>query len=652
VVADPAVFTDLALVLSAAVVGGVLAWWAGQPLILGYVAGGLLISPFTPGPSVTDLKSFELFAEIGVVLLMFSIGIEFSVKDLLRVRWVALVGGPIGILACIGLGFAVAVGLGSPRMEGAVVGAVISVASTMAASRLLMDRGELHTRHGRVMMGTLLVEDLAVVVLIAVFPAFGALAPDQILVSISQALGKAALVLLVFWLLVARVVPRVMGHVARMHNDELFLLVALALGLGTAALTHAVGLSLALGAFLAGLIISESDYAHETLMRLLSLREAFGALFFVTVGALVDPSVVAAHLPLLGVLVGLAVAGKGVIRTLVVRAFGESGRTAILSGVGLAQIGEFSFVLVQIARRAGHVGAPVYQATLAASLVTILLNALLMRVVPRWLGQAALPRTSQVRLSPGSPDGDLRDHVVLCGFGRVGSAIGEAFETFGVRYVVIEVDPEVVRGLAARGVPSVLGDAAVRRVLETARVERAALVVVAIAEIDRVGLVVRRARAMNAAVPILARAHQRDAREGLARDGATEVIQPELEAAATLIRHALNRLAMPRPRVLAYLERFREAMAVGDAAPVDGREPLPEVADVELGQGNFADQSLREARIRERVGVTVVAVSRPTGEALLNPPSETILRAGDRVRVFGLPEQIRAFKRDARSPTA
>jgi CPA2 family monovalent cation:H+ antiporter-2 len=649
VVADPAVFTDLALVLLAAVVGGTLAWWAGQPLILGYVFGGLLISPFTPGPSVTDPRSFDLFAEVGVVLLMFSIGIEFSVKDLLRVKWVALVGGPIGILACVALGLVVSAWLGASRTEGAVVGAVVSVASTMAASRLLMDRGELHTRHGRVMMGTLLVEDLAVVVLIALLPAFGAIGPDRLL-AVGLALGKASLVLLPFVLLVARVVPRMMGHVARMHNDELFLLVALAIGLGTAALTQTVGLSLALGAFLAGLVISESDYAHETLVRLLPLREAFGALFFVTVGALVDPSVVVAHLPLLGALVALVVAGKGLIRTLVVLAFGERARTAILSGVGLAQIGEFSFVLVQAARRAGHVGAPVYQATLAASLVTILLNALLMRVVPRWLGQAALPRTSQIRLSPGSPDGELRDHVVLCGFGRVGSAIGEAFETFGVRYVVIEVDPEVVRGLSARGVPSVLGDAAVRPVLEAARVDRAALVVVAIAEIDRVGLVVRRARAMNPAAPILARAHQRDAREGLARDGATEVIQPELEAAATLIRHALDRLAKPRPRVLAYLERFREAMGVGQAPPADGREPLPEVADVELGQGAFADQSLRETRIRERLGVTVVAVIRPSGEVLLNPPSETILRAGDRVRVFGLPEQIGAFRHDAGSP--
>ncbi len=645
-VADPAVFTDLALVFVAAVVGGTLAWWAGQPLILGYVVGGLLVSPFTPGPAVTDLHTFDLFAEIGVVLLMFSIGIEFSVKDLVRVRWVAMIGGPIGIVGCIALGIGAGAWLGWRPLEGAVVGAVISVASTMAVSRLLMDRGELHTRHGRVMMGTLLVEDLAVVVIIALIPAMGALEPDRLL-AVALALGKASMVLLPFVLLVARVVPGVMGHVARMHNDELFLLVALAIGLGTAALTQAVGLSLALGAFLAGLIISESDYAHETLVRLLPLREAFGALFFVTIGALVDPRTVVANLPLLGALIALAVVGKGVIRTLVVLAFGERARTAVLAGVGLAQIGEFSFVMVQVARQAGHVGAEVYQATLAASLATILLNALLMRTVPGWLGQAALPRANQIRLSPGSPDGELRDHVVLCGFGRVGSAVGEALETFGVRYVVIEVDPEVVRGLSARGVPSVLGDAAVRRALETARVDRAALVVVTIAEADRVGRVVRRVRAMNGAVPILARAHQREAREGLAQMGATLVIQPELEAAATLIRHALGRLSLPRARVLAYLERFREAMAVGQTPPVDPREPLPEVADVEVGDGAFADQSLREARIRERLGVTVVAVSRPSGEVLMNPPSETILRAGDHVRVFGLPEQIRDFRREA-----
>ncbi len=639
---DPTVFRDLAVVFAAAVVGGVLAWWAHQPLILGYILGGILVSPFTPGPSVTDVHTFDLLAEIGVVLLMFSVGIEFSLKDLLRVRWVALLGGPAGMALSAGLGVGAGALLGWTALQGAVVGMVISVASTMVVTRLLLDRGELHSRHGRIMMGTLLVEDLAVVVLIALIPALGALEPGRLL-AIGAALGKAALVLLPFTVLAWKVVPSVMVRVARMHNQEIFLLVALALGLGMAALSQAAGLSLALGAFLAGLMISESDYAHETLARLLPLRDTFGALFFVTVGALIDPRGLLANASLLGVIVLLIVPGKFVVRTVVVWMLGQPLRTAVVVGVGLAQIGEFSFVMIQAARSAGHVTADVYNTILAASLITLLLNAALFRWVPGWVGVPRAPRRGALSTLP--PDGRAPDgHVVLCGFGRVGSAIGEALETFGVRFLVIELDPDIVQGLRARSVPCLFGDAANRHTLERASAARASLVVVALPEMDRAHLVVRYVRALNAAAPVLVRAHHASGMEGLVRAGATEVIQPEMEAAATLIRHVLRRLALPHDRVLAYLERFRSAMEMGESVRRDATDLMPQVEEMAVEQGAVADQSLREARIRERFGVTVVAVTRASGEVLLNPDPDTIVRAGDRVRVFGLPAQIVAFR--------
>lgn len=384
-VADPILFRDLAYVFVAAVLGGGLAWLARQPLILGYVLGGILIGPFTPGPTVSDVHTFELFAEIGVVLLMFSIGIEFSLRDLLRVKWVALGGGPLGILLSILLGLGVGHLLGWPPLQGIVIGAVISVASTMVLARLLLDRGELQTRHGRVMIAITLVEDLAVVVLTVLLPALGSLGAGRA-AGIALALGKAALILVPFAYLAAKVVPAILSRVARTGSSELFLLVVLALGLGTAALTQAVGLSLALGAFLAGLLISDSDHAHQTLAHLLPLRDAFVALFFVTIGALVDPGPLFANLTLLGVMVALIVAGKLLIWTGVVWLFRYPLATALLVGAGLTQIGEFSFILVQVARMAGHVGDEVYSATLAASLLTILVNALLVRYVGARLG--------------------------------------------------------------------------------------------------------------------------------------------------------------------------------------------------------------------------------------------------------------------------
>jgi CPA2 family monovalent cation:H+ antiporter-2 len=643
VITESIFFRDLAYVFLAAVAGGALARLAGQPLVLGYVLGGILISPLTPGPAVSDLHTFELFAEIGVILLMFSIGIEFSLRDLLSVKWVALLGGPLGILLSVGLGVAVAAALGWPLLQGAIVGIVISVASTMVLARLLMDRGELHSRHGRVMIGITLVEDLAVVVLIVLIPALGTIEPGRLL-TIAMAIGRSLLILIPSIYVAAKVIPPVMTRVARLHSDEMFLLVALAVGLGTAALSQAAGLSLALGAFLAGLIINGSDYAHETLARLLPLRDVFVALFFVTIGALIDPATLVQNIPLLATMVVLIVVGKLVLWTVVVWLFRQPFWTALLVGVGLTQIGEFSFILVQVARGAGHVGAEIYNATLAAALVTILINAALVRTVPGWLARL---RGVEERPGPTGVERTAAEHVVLCGFGRVGSAVGEALETFGIRFVVIERDPDIVRGLRSRSVPCLFGDAAQPRLLEEAGAGRSSLVLVALPEMDRAQLVVRHVRALNPRVPILARAHSMSGREGLADAGATEVIQPELEAAATLIRHALRELALPQQHVLDYLTRFRSAMNPVGAdvgAELSSAEPLPEVHEVMLGAGALADLSLGEARVRERFGVTVVSVERPDGEAVLNPSADTRLRPGDRLRVFGLPEQVEAFR--------
>lgn len=640
--ADPVFFRDLAYVFAAAVLGGTLAWITRQPLILGYVVGGIVISPLTPGPSVSHTHTFELFAEIGVVLLMFSIGIEFSLKNLLRVKWVAVGGGLLGMALSIALGFGAASLLGLATIPAFIAGVVVSVASTMVLARLLMDRGELHSRHGRVMIGISLVEDLAVVVLIVLIPTLGAFERDR-LIATGKALGTALAVVVPLLYLGARVVPRVLERVARTRNQELFLLVTLAIALGTAAVTQGAGLSLALGAFLGGLLISESDYAHETLARVLPLRDAFVALFFVTIGALINPATVVQNVPLLATLVGCVVAGNGIIWTVVVRVFGYPLRTAVLVGVGLTQIGELSFILIQAARSAGHVGDELYNTTLAASLLSILINAWLVRTAPRWIASTA-----------PAPDPGARDvpagagHVVLCGFGRVGSAVGEAFETFGTRYVPIDVDPDVIKGLRARGVPALYGDASQRRLLEAAHVQTAALAVVALPDIERVHLAVRHIRAMNPRIPVLARAHEASARDRLLEDGATEVIQPEVEAASTLIRHALRRLSLPRESVLAYLERLHAALETATPAEAADGGPLPEIHEVTVGAGELADQSLGEAAVRERFGVTVIAIRRESGETVLQPSAATVLRPGDRVRVFGLPAQVRAFAAAAR----
>jgi len=386
-----AIFRELSYVFIAAVLGGLLAWRLRQPLILGYVFAGILISPFTPGPAIYEAHTFELLAEVGVIFLMFTIGLEFSVEELLQVKWVALVGGPAGIIACGLLGAGVGWACGWGSLQGFAVGLIISVASTMVMSRLLIDRGELQSEHGRVMIGITIVEDLATVVLIIVLPLLANFTPTHLL-ALGKQLALAALVLVPLAIVAKFLVPRVLSMVARTGSDEVFLLVTLAICLGAAAVTEAVGLSLAIGAFAGGLTISGSDNAHRALLRLTPLRDAFVALFFVTVGTLINPVGVFADVGVLLAIVAMVVVGKAAIWTGVTRAFGYPTRIAVLVGTGLTQIGEFSFILVQTARNSGLLTANFYHAMLAASLITILINAALVRAVPAWLALPARPQ--------------------------------------------------------------------------------------------------------------------------------------------------------------------------------------------------------------------------------------------------------------------
>jgi CPA2 family monovalent cation:H+ antiporter-2 len=392
-------FRDLTYIFLAAVVGGLAAWRLRLPLILGFVVGGIAISPFTPGPHLSDLHTFEVFAEVGVVLLMFSIGVEFSIPDLLRVKWVALVGAPIGILAILGVAVAAGKLAGWSAMQGLVVGAAVSVASTMVLARLLTDSGNLNKTQGRIMIGVTLVEDLAVICMTLVLPVFATGSGEGGLLKAAWTLGKAVLLLVPLVFLAIKVIPRLLRRVKLTCNSELFLLVGIAVCLGTAALAQAVGFSAALGAFLAGLSISGLADLHDAHTQLVPLRDAFVALFFVSLGTLIDPHVLLQNLPLLGLMLLLIVGGKFLVWTAVIRLFRYPLWTAVTVAAGLTQIGELSFVVVQAARSAGMVGENVFSTVIAASLVSILLNVFIVRGMFGWIDRrsaaTAIVRASQ-----------------------------------------------------------------------------------------------------------------------------------------------------------------------------------------------------------------------------------------------------------------
>ena len=401
---NPLIFRDLTYIFLAALLGGLAAWRLRLPLIIGFVLGGIVVSPYTPGLKLSELHSFEVFAEVGVVLLMFSTGVEFSIPDLLRVKWVTLVGGPIGILGILGLAMVTGRLAGWSATEGVVIGAAVSVASTMVLARFLTDTGNIATTYGRVMIGITLVEDLAVICMTVVLPVLGGPGKGNA-GQAAWTLAKALLLLVPLVFLAIKVIPRLLRRVKRTCNSELFLLVAIAVCLGAAALAQAVGFSVALGAFLAGLSISGSEDLHDAHGQLVPLRDAFVALFFVSLGTLINPKVLFQSLPLLGLMLLLIVGGKFLVWFAVVRMFRYSLGTAVSVASGLTQIGELSFVIVQVARSQGMVTGSVFSATAAASLISILLNALIVRGTSALLGGRGSGRGTRAGFTdaPASP---------------------------------------------------------------------------------------------------------------------------------------------------------------------------------------------------------------------------------------------------------
>ena len=646
-------FRDLAFVLLAALGGGFVAHLLRLPLFLGYIVGGVLIGPFTPGPQVAEPRFIEQLAEIGVVLLMFTMGLEFSLKELLRVRVVALGGGLLGMLAMIGILLLLGNRLGLAFDESLFVGAAISVSSTMVIAKLLMEREELNSEHGHLMIGTLLVEDLAMVVLLVLLPAVHQLQQGE-LTTVALALLKGLGILVPVVFLATRAVPPLIDRIAHTRNFELFILVALVLSLGTAVATAQLGLSPAMGAFLAGLIIGESDFVHETLARILPLRDLFVALFFVSMGMLINPAIILQNLPLHGLLVGLVVVAKGLIRGLIVYLFRYPLRVAFLVALGFTQIGEFSFVLARLGVNLGAVSFASYNVILATALLSIFISTFLFRLRhPGWARLSArFPRIvlppEEILPADSEAPAPSHGHVIICGYGRIGSAVGDALEKFGIPQVIIEADRQILKRLKDRGIPVIYGDAANERVCRAAHPEKAALAMIALPDSFHARQAFRSLKSLSPNLSIIVRAHWDEEREELFREGVTEVIQPEFEGSIEMIRHALAHVGVPALDMQSHLQELRQQRYSNLLQQwlhrEDPTQRLQKIQEIEIPPGSaLAGCSLRECKVRERTGVSVLQVRHKNREITSNPTPDARLEAGDKVVVMGSPSQLIAF---------
>ncbi len=644
---------NIAAALAAALVGGLLARRAHVPPLVGYLLAGIAIGPFTPG-YVGDVDTIGQLAELGVVFLMFGVGLHFSLGDLWRVRAVAVPGALGQMAITTALGYGLGRWLGWPAPASLVLGLAVSIASTVVLLRALMDAGLLDSRHGRIAVGWLVLEDLATVLLLLALPAFASTEGGLDFRALGLTLLKAAAFVALMLLLGARAVPWVLLRIARTRSRELFLLVALTLSLGIALSASVLfGVSLALGAFLAGVVVAESPMSHQVGADVLPFREAFAVLFFVSVGMLVNPRDLVAHAGPVAALVALIVAGKGLVSLAIALLLRQPARTALVVAAGLGQIGEFSFILGQSAVSLKMLRADEYSLLLAAALVSITLNPVLFRLIPllervlaRRLGSHT-PATTAV----SSDSNGLNRHVVVVGSGRVGGHIVDVLRRMDIPCLVVESDAGTVEELHGRGVPVLFGDAANSAILDHAHLERARALVVTIPDDPAAGLAVAAARQIAASLPIVARASTVDGIPELARLGASDVIHPELEGGLELLRHTLLHLGFPLREIQRYGQVVRrERYASG--APGGGEHAALhtlmdaarnlEITWVGVPEGGpAARRTLAELELRARTGASVVALFR--ADALIpSPASDFRIEPGDRLGLIGDPAHVEA----------
>ncbi len=549
---------DIAIILIAALIGGLIAQRLKQPLILGYILAGIVVGPHTGGVTVTEIHDIELLAEIGVALLLFALGLEFSLRDLQPVRKVALIGTPIQMLLTIAFGFAIGHWFGYDGISSLWIGSIMSLSSTMVILKTLMNRGLMGTLSSRVMIGMLIVQDLAIIPLMIILPQLST--PQAGIPLVAWAVLKAAVFVALMIVIGTRVIPRLLTYITSWNSRELFILSITAIGLGVGYATYLFGLSFAFGAFVAGMVLSESEYSHQALSDIIPLRDIFGLLFFVSVGMLLDPAFLLAHLKEILLLVVCIIIGKGLIFGTLVQFFGYGNVIPLAVGLGLFQIGEFSFVLAGVGLSSHSISNDLYSLMLNTAVFTMLLTpaisgltAPLYALRKKWFKHETLQTINL-------PESGLHDHVVIAGGGQTGSYVAQVLKNLGLAFVVIEFNTHQVNQFKELATPLVYGDAGQSLVLEAAGIERARLLIVTTPSAITTRAITEQALKMNATLHILARSNGREHMRVLRDIGVKGVVQPELEAGLEITRQALLALNIPDSEIRHFTDQVRQEL--------------------------------------------------------------------------------------------
>jgi CPA2 family monovalent cation:H+ antiporter-2 len=659
---DLPLLVNVAAALGYALVGGLLARRIGLPTIVGYLLAGVALGPLALGFHADEAAIGQL-AEAGVILLMFGVGLHYNLQDLWVVRRIAVPGALVQMAVIAAMGYAVSRWYGFPASASWILGLAISVASTVVLMRALMDHGWLTTPHGKTALGWLVFEDVLCVAILVLLPGLAASSGERsLLVTGGVAIAKAVLFVALMAFVGSKVVPALLTRVVNTRSRELFVLVALTVAVGTAlASAQLFGVSLALGAFVAGVVVSESPFSHQISADLLPFREAFAVIFFVSVGMLVNPAAIVTHWPQLMVLLLVAIVGKAVVSGLVAIALGSPGKTVLVLAAGRSQVGEFSFIIGQTGLSLALLSAELYSLILATAIVSIIVNPFLVRLVDpleeylsrthpalwRWLDRHGAPDL------PAVPK--MTDHIVIVGCGRVGRHIAEVLGRLEIPRLVVEADPVRIEKLREIGVPVLYGHAGSSEILEQAGLERARALVVTLPDDASALAVVATARDVAPDLHTIVRASTWHGAQRLKDEGVANIVRPELEGGIEIVRRTLLELDLPFRDVQRYTELVRrEGLAETDLPSAEQSRLLDQLvaatAELEVDWqlvepgSRVAGRTIGDSHIRSTTGASIVAISR-AGRVIPNPGPEQPLLDGDRVALFGTPAQVQEAER-------
>ena len=622
------------------------------PAVVGFLLTGIFVGPYGLG-LVKAIHDVEIFAEVGVVLLLFTIGIEFSLERLLQIRKAVLMGGPLQVLLTFLATLFIARQFGQAFGEAVFIGFLVALSSTVIVLKLIQERAEVDSPHGRTALGILIFQDIIIVPMILVTPllagATGNLG-ESLLVLLAKGIGIILLVMVsAKW-----VVPQLLYQITRTRNHELFLLSVVVICFGVAWLTSKAGLSLALGAFLAGLIISESEYSHQALGNILPFRDVFTTFFFVSIGMMLDIRFLF-HQSGFIVLIALSVLVlKAIIAGSVTILLGFPLRTGILVGFALGQIGEFSFVLSRVGVEHGLLAGDIYQGFLAVTIISMAATPFIIALAPR-LADTILRLPVPKRLVSGiypfseTKVVDRKDHLIIIGFGVNGRNVACAASIAGIPYAIIEMNPKTVRSEQAKGEPIYYGDAAQETVLQNANIKEARIVVAAINDPTATRRITEVIRRLNPKVHLIVRTRYLQEMKPLYELGATEVIPEEFETSMEIFTRVLTKYLIPRDEIERLLAEVRadgyemfRSISKASASLSDLKLQLHDVdiSTFRIAQGSpLIGKTLAQMELRRRYGVSVVAIRRDS-QILSNQGADTLLHSNDVLFVLGSSEKI------------